>query len=378
MKIIFAVDSFKNAATSREINGALIRGFEQVLDGEFISIPISDGGEGLIDSLRSDDFTEYSVKVLDPIGREISASYIGARDYAIIEMARSSGLQLLKRSEYNPLLASSYGTGQVFLDAVSRGFKRILLGIGGSATCDCGMGFASALGYRFFDKNGEELVACGENMVRVAGIDSSNLRCDFSGVEVNVACDVENPLFGANGASYVYSPQKGADPQMVERLDQGLRVFAEVVERDLGVSLGEAESRGFGAAGGLGAGLYAFVGGKLMRGIDAVLDTLDFGGVVAGADLVITGEGGLDFQSSQGKVVSGVVKRARLLGVPVIAVVGGDFLTTADYDMLGLDAVFSIQDRPMSLEESISKTILLLEKISLSVARTIGIFYNIR
>lgn len=318
-RIILAFDKFKGSLTSNEVAEAFAQGWRRIVpDSDIVVVPIADGGDGMLQSLVSVlGATMQSVVAHDPLGRMTACSYAMHETTAIIEMAQISGLALLRVGERNPMLASTYGLGEVMRDALDRGARRMILGIGGSATNDCGMGMLSALGYRFYNMEGEELTSSGEAMCRVAKIDASHADARLEECEIVVASDVDNLLYGERGAAWVYAKQKGATPAMVEALDAGMRRFSAVVG-------GEYHNvEGAGAAGGVGYALIALLGAELKPGIELVLDTLGFDMLLDDAQLVITGEGRIDVQTLMGKAPAGVLAHAKRKNIPVIALGGG-------------------------------------------------------
>ena len=318
-------------------------------DSEIATVPIADGGDGLLQSLATTlGATMHSVVAHDPLGRAITTYYAISGSKAIIEMAQISGLALLKSEERNPMLASSYGLGEVMLDALDNGARSIILGIGGSATNDCGMGMLEALGYRFYDAQGEVLTSSGEAMCRVARIDATNVDARLSKCEIVVASDVDNPLYGERGAAWVYAPQKGASPAMVEALDEGMRTFAKVVGGDYHAVAGA------GAAGGVGYALMALLGATLRPGIELVLDTVGFDVLLDDALLVVTGEGRIDRQTLMGKGPSGVLRRAGLRGVPVIAL-GGRVEWSEELRSSGFERIYEATPAGMALDEAMQQ-----------------------
>ena len=324
-RLTLAIDSFKGSLSSREVAEAFESGFRRhIPDCEIRKVEIADGGEGTAASLirtLNGEFVE--VEVHDPLHRPIRASYgiIEKGRTAIIELAAASGLTLLRTEERNPLLTSTYGTGEMILDAINRGCRKFLLGIGGSATNDAGVGLLRVLGFRFLDNSGNEIVGGGECLKKIARIDDTHICHALRECEFVVACDVTNPLCGADGAAHIFAPQKGADAAMVELLDHGLENFARVVEAFNGAQI--ATLKGAGAAGGVGGGVAALLGARLERGIDMVLDTIDFDSIIRDCDLVITGEGRLDKQTVMGKAPSGVLAAATKRNIPTIAIGGG-------------------------------------------------------
>ena len=310
---------------------------------DVVKVAVADGGEGTMDALcQSLGGKVVQIPVEDPIGRTVNASYVILEDgiTAVLEMSSASGLTLLTLTERNPMLTSTYGTGQLIADALARGCRKFLVGIGGSATNDGGMGMLQAIGYRFLDADGNDLPGSGASLSKLSIIDGSGVSKAVRESEFIVACDVDSPLYGPEGAAYVFAPQKGADQYMVRTLDEGLRHYAEVVASYVRVSIdlhsNDSGSRhidrsvipdmasmpGAGAAGGLGYAFVAFLGARLQRGVDMVLDAVGFDSIIEGADLVITGEGRIDAQTLTGKTPYGVLQRASGQGIPVMALAG--------------------------------------------------------
>ena len=319
-RIIAAFDSFKGSLTSREAGEAFCRGFmAERPDAEVEVLTIADGGEGMAEAISEGVGGEMvSVVVSDPLGRKIAARYalINGGATAVIAMSSASGLTLLKPEERNPLIASTFGTGELIVDALERGCREIIMGLGGSATNDCGVGMLRALGYRFYDAAGEELCDTISILERVESISTAERHPLLMGVKFTAAVDVDNPLYGAQGAAHIFAPQKGASPEMVERLDRALRHYAEVVDADA------AEVAGAGAAGGMGYALHTMLGARMRPGIEIVLALLDFERRAQGASLVVTGEGSIDAQTLHGKAPAGVLAQAQRLGIPVVALGG--------------------------------------------------------
>lgn len=357
-RITIAVDSFKGSLSSREVADAFEEGFRtRIPDCEVRKVSIADGGEGTVDALvetLNGDYVEACVA--DPLGRPIVARYgvIDGGTTAVMEMSAASGLPLIAPEERNPLLTSTYGTGEMIAHAMERGCRKFLVGIGGSATNDGGTGMLRALGFRFLDAEGRELVGGGEILERIAQIDSSNARKELGECEFVVACDVTNPLYGPEGAAYVFAPQKGADAAMVERLDQGLRTYARAIERYNGVQVDQIA--GAGAAGGLGGGFKALLGARLERGIDMVLSAMQFDKIIAGSDLVITGEGRIDRQTTMGKAPSGVLREAMAQGIPTIAI-GGAVQVCDELEHSGFAAVLPIVAGPVALDVAMQREV---------------------
>lgn len=323
-KVVVASDSFKGCLTSMQVAEGVETGIHMCCpDCQVVKLAVADGGEGTIDALlETMGGRRVSVEVSDPLGRSCRAEYAMLNDgmTAVMEMSSASGLTLLKPEERNPLLASTFGTGQMIVDAMDRGCRRFLIGIGGSATNDAGMGMLEALGCRFLDEDGNALQGCGESMSRIATIDLSNLRSEIGESEFIVACDVDSPFHGPKGAAYVYAPQKGATPGMVIRLDDGLKNMADVIVRETGIHV--ADMPGAGAAGGLGGAFKVFLNAELRRGAEMVLDVIGFDETIKDADLVITGEGKIDAQTMTGKLPYAVAQRASSQGIPVLAICG--------------------------------------------------------
>lgn len=323
MKVLFAPDSFKGSiSSSRAIELLCIVTQKHFPGCEMRSVPIGDGGEGTTEALMKVlGGHEECVQVSDPLGRKIEARYaiVGGGE-AIIEMAQASGLPLLALDEYDPLCTSTYGTGEMVCHALDRGCREIILMIGGSATNDGGLGAASALGIRFLDRDGRDVTNDGAGLEQVASIDASGMHPGLKEAHITIMCDVTNPLLGPNGATHVYGAQKGADEEMRERLEAGMASYICVVEETSGQALREIP--GVGAAGGLAVPLMAFANVKLQSGIETVLGLLNFDKLLEGVDLVVTGEGRLDFQSAQGKALWGIGRACQKKGIPVCAIAG--------------------------------------------------------
>ena len=352
-KIVIASDSFKGSLPSMEIAVQAERAIREVYPACRIEkAGIADGGEGTVEALVSGMGGEFcTVRVNDPLMRPLDARYgiVDNGKTAVIELSAAAGLPLLLPEERNPERTTTYGTGQMIADALRHGCRKILVGIGGSATNDGGMGLLTALGYRFFDEAGNILLGRGTSTGRVARIDGSACMVALRDTEIQVACDVNNPFFGERGAAQIFAPQKGADAAMVERPDAGLARFAEAIRAYNGTDIGTLP--GAGAAGGAGGGMYALLGARLCPGIEMVLDALSFDRMLEGADLVITGEGRLDRQTTMGKAPGGVLARARKQNIPVVAIAGA--VEAADELLAqGFAAVFPIQAAPTSLPEA--------------------------
>jgi glycerate kinase len=354
-KIVVAVDSFKGCLDSLEVAGAIEAGIKAVHPHcEVVKVPVADGGEGTVQALVwATGGRTHTLTVNGPLMRPVGAAYgiLGDGRTAVIEMASASGLPLVPPGGRNPMETTTHGTGELIADALRRGCRRFILGIGGSATNDAGTGMLQALGFRFLDAAGTELGHGGKILKTIARIDDAGANPLLREAEFRVACDVDNPFFGPRGAAHVYGPQKGADPQMVAELDRGLAQFATVIKAHTGRDIG-AEP-GAGAAGGMGGGLLAFLGARLQPGIALVLETLRFENLLDGANLVITGEGRMDAQTAMGKAPQGIAAAAARRGVPVIALAGG-VEDAAAINRIGIAGVFSIMPRPMSLQDAMA------------------------
>ena len=339
-KCVVVSDSFKGTVSSREICAIAQRVIPRHFPAcEVVCIPVADGGEGTVDCfIQAMGAQRVEVTVTNALGEKSAAAYARLDELAIIEMAAAAGLPQVGARRC-PGTATTYGVGELIAYAVGSGCKRILLGLGGSATNDGGCGCAAALGVGFLDADGRSFVPVGDTLGRIARIDTARAEELLHGVELTIMCDVTNPLYGPTGAAYVFAPQKGADAEKVKRLDAGLRHFGDVIRSQLGIDV--SAMPGAGAAGGMGAGCVALLGGIIQSGIDAVLDVTGFDRQLEGADLVITGEGRIDSQSTDGKVISGVARRTRTKGIPLIAIAGGIAdSAVAVYD-IGVSAMFS-------------------------------------
>lgn len=344
MKIVLAPDSFKESLTALEVAQAIEFGFKKVFpDAEYIIVPMADGGEGTVQSLV--DATQgcfISTKVTAPLGNRVSAVWglSGDKQIAFIEMSAASGLHLVPFEKRNPLMTTSFGTGELLKAALDAGVKKIILGIGGSATNDAGVGMLQALGGKFTDAQHQELQFGGAALERLSFIDLTNLDQRLYNIELHIACDVTNSLCGENGASVIFGPQKGATTEMIKQLDHALYHFSTLVEQQYQLAI--RDLAGSGAAGGMGAGLLLLPNVQLQSGVDIVIKAVNLVEKVRDADLIITGEGCMDSQTVQGKTAAGVAKTAKLFNKPVIAIVGS---LKEDYEVIydiGIDAVFPI------------------------------------
>lgn len=374
-KIVIAPDSFKGCMSSKEVCDAIERGIKAVIEEVSIEkIPMADGGEGTVVTLVEATGGEtVKVSVLDPLAKERQAYFgiLGDGKTAVLEMALASGLPMVPKDKRNPLITTTYGTGQLIKAALDLGCQEFIIGIGGSATNDGGVGMAQAIGVRFLDVNNEEIGFGGGSLENLAKIDMNNLDPRIKTAKFMVACDVNNPLCGPKGASRVFGPQKGATPEMVDKLDANLSHLAEVILKDIGKDVKNVP--GAGAAGGLGAGLMAFCGAVLSPGVDLVIQATKLEARVADADLVITGEGQIDSQTAHGKTPFGVAKVAKKHNIPVAAIVGG---IGQDADVLyqhGIDVIFSIVDGPLNLDECMLKGPQLTENAANRLIRAVNL-----
>ena len=339
-KCVVVSDSFKGTVSSREICEIAQRVIPRHFPAcEVVCIPVADGGEGTVDCfIQAMGAQRVEVTVTNALGEKSAAAYARIGELAIIEMAAAAGLPQVGALRC-PGTATTYGVGELIAHAAHSGCRKILLGLGGSATNDGGCGCAAALGVRFYDADGQSFVPVGDTLGRIARIDTAEAEALLRSVEITVMCDVTNPLYGPTGAAYVFAPQKGADAEKVKSLDAGLRHFGDVIRSQLGIDV--SRMPGAGAAGGMGAGCVALLGGMIQSGIDAVLDVTGFDRQLEGADLVITGEGRIDSQSADGKVISGVARRTRAKGIPLIAIAGGIADSAGAVYDIGVSAMFS-------------------------------------
>ncbi|WP_462104800.1 glycerate kinase family protein [Campylobacter concisus] len=355
MRILVAIDSLKGSLSSLEAGLAIKEGLEEI-NCEVVVKPIADGGEGSVEAMADAlgaKFIDTIVK--NPLGTEILARYALKDDLAILEMSSASGLTLINPDERNPLKTSTFGFGQMIKDAIAKGARKFIIGIGGSATNDAGTGMLSALGFNFYDENGILLEGKGEDLAKICEFSDENISKELKECEFLIACDVDNPLYGTNGAAHVYAPQKGANGRMVKELDDGLKHFASLVKEKTNSKF--HTKKGAGAAGGLGFAFVAFLGAKLRPGIEIITQTIALEDEIKKADLVITGEGRMDFQSSMGKTPTGVAKLAKKHNKPVVALAGCVQKCAKDCHKNGIDAYFCILNEPVSLEEAMRKDI---------------------
>jgi len=370
MKIVIAPDSFKESLSASKVADAIERGFRQILpDAEYVKVPVADGGEGtvlaLVDGCKGEII---SCNVIGPMAEKVEAFYglIDNGKTAVIEMSSASGLHLVKVADRNPLLASSFGTGELILDAIVKGVTKIILGLGGSATNDGGAGMMSALGVRFLSNNKLVSNINGESLIYIDEIDLSSLNSKLTEINFEVACDVDNPLCGNLGASVVFGEQKGANDEMIKTLDTGLAHYANLIKTQLNRDI--VNVKGAGAAGGMGGAMIAFFNAEMRPGIDIVMKAVNLVDKLKNADLVITGEGRIDKQTIYGKTPIGIAKMAKRSGCNVIGIAG---CITEDSSVVhehGLDAIFSIMPSPMSIKNALETTTANLIQCSRNIA----------
>ncbi|MGN7470992.1 glycerate kinase [Brevibacillus sp. SAFN-007a] len=375
MKIVVAPDSFKGSLTAQQVSEAIGTGVRRAYpDAEIVAKPMADGGEGTLQCLV--DATHGKIMtttVKDPLGRPVSAAFgiLGDGATCVIELAASSGLYLLSPAERNPLRTTTYGFGELILAGLDLGCRRFILGLGGSATNDGGAGMLQALGYRLLDQADQPLSFGGGELSRLSRIDGSQKDERLAECQFVIACDVTNPFVGPNGASHVFGPQKGATPDMARALDDHLRHFADVIETSQGIAIHDLP--GTGAAGGVAGALLAFLGGTLQAGVQIVMDITRLAEAMDGADLVLTGEGQVDAQTAHGKTPCGVAQLAQSFGIPVIVLAGSVGAGIEALYEKGVTAVFSIANRPMTLQESMRDSAALLAQTAEQVMRMYAI-----
>jgi glycerate kinase len=354
MKVVIAPQTFKGSISALDVARAMREGVLRVIpEAEISLVPVADGGDGTLETLVEGSGGDIrNASVTGPLGDRITAQWgaMGDGRTAVIEMARTSGLALVPPEKRTPLLSTTFGLGEAIMQALEAGFRTFIIGIGGSATNDVGAGMAQALGIRLFDSDRHDLPYGGAALANLDRIDLSGLDPRAKDSEFLIACDVSNPLTGPEGASAIYGPQKGATPDMVAQLDSALRHVAAIVKRDVGTDIDQVP--GAGAAGGLGGGMMAFLNGELKTGIDIVLETVDLESHLGGADLVITGEGQMDYQTVYSKAPIGVAERAKARGIPVIAISGSLGERYQDVHEHGIEAAAAITCAPMTLDEA--------------------------
>lgn len=375
MKIVLAPDSYKNSLTAKEVAQSLRKGFERVYpDAEYVNVPMADGGEGTVQSLVDAKSGEFiTEQVINPLGNFTDAQYglIDNGEVAVIEMAEASGIQFINQYTQNPYITTTFGTGQLIKSAIKHGAKTIIIGIGGSATNDGGAGMAQALGAHLLDDKGQELQYGGAMLNKLSKIDVSDMLPELADVKIIIASDVTNPLTGKNGASHVFGPQKGASPEMVEFLDAALSHYARIMKQDLDKDLENVP--GAGAAGGLGAGLLAFTNSEMRSGVEIVVDYTDLQEKVKDADIVVTGEGQIDFQTKFGKTPIGVAKATKAVNpeATVIAVAGSVGKKISELYPLGIDAIFTCVPGVEELSQAIADTDKNLQQAAENIGRLI-------
>jgi glycerate kinase len=356
--VLIAIDSFKGSISSVEGSKAIASGIKDVYpDAEIVTLPLADGGEGTVKTVvQATRGKLVNKEVTGPLGEKTIAAYgiLADGNTAVIEVAEACGLPLVPLEKRNPLCTTTFGVGELILDAARQGCRNFVVGLGGSATNDGGIGMLQALGYRFLDSRGASISLGAKELAHIVKIDSSQVNPLLQQCSFRVACDVNNPLYGPDGASHIFGPQKGATPEMVEELDRGLKQLAEVVSAELGVDI--QNIAGAGAAGGLGAAFSGFLKAKLESGVDLVLDMLEMEKHIVGADLVITGEGRIDGQTSMGKAPMGVARLAQSRHIPVIALGGSVVEETKGLHWLGIASIFPILSSPMTLEQAMDST----------------------
>lgn len=359
MKVLIAIDSFKGSISSKKGSEAIALGVKDVYpEAEILKLPLADGGEGTIEALvQGANGKVVEKEVLGPLGNKVNAKYGILQDgiTAVIEVAEACGLPLVPYNQRNPLITTTYGVGELILDALDKGCRKFVIGLGGSATNDAGVGMLQALGFRFLNDQGEQVGISAEELLDVHKINMERADKRLKECEFRVACDVNNPLYGPEGASYVFGPQKGATTPMVEQLDKRLKHFADVVFHQLGKDINSEP--GAGAAGGLGAAFSGFLNAILQSGIELVLKTIEMEKHMQDADFVITGEGKLDGQTSMGKAPLGVAQLAKAFNIPVVALAGGVTEETAVLNELGITSYFSIVNAPMELEKAMNSKV---------------------
>jgi len=380
MKILIAIDSFKGSLSSNELANRIENGIKKVYENaDIIKVPVADGGEGTIEALVEGTKGHFvEIIVSNPILVPIKAKYgiLGDQKTAVIEMATASGLPLVPIDKRNPMETTTFGTGEMIKDAITKGCREFLIGIGGSATNDGGIGMMKALGVKFYDENNIELEHGGKQLSKIKKIDISELLPELKECKFLVACDVDNPFYGLNGAAHVYGKQKGADKEMILELDRGLKDFSKIIKKIINKDISNIP--GAGAAGGLGGGFLAFLNSQLRSGIDIVLEEVKLKEKLVDVDFVITGEGRMDFQSIMGKAPVGVAKLAKQYDIPVIALTGGIADDAGEIHNHGIDSMFSIMNYPMTLEEAMNpeRAGSLVEKNIEEIFRLIKIIRN--
>ena len=373
MQIVVAPDSFKECLTATQVSLAISEGIKRIApEAEITCIPVADGGEGTVEALVTATGGKIiPVQSVDALNRPIDSFYgiLGDGKTAVIEMAAASGIELLAPEERNPLITTTFGTGLLIKAALDAGFTRIIIGIGGSATNDGGAGMAQALGFKFPDIKGNPIELGGGSLGELFTIDDSEVHPQLQSANITVACDVRNPFFGASGATYIYGPQKGATPEMLEILERNLIHYSGILQQKLGMNVSEIP--GAGAAGGLGAGLMAFCKAELVPGFELVSKLTNLEKHIGQASLVFTGEGKIDSQTAFGKTISGVAQLAKKYQVPAIALAGTVTDDLTELYEQGVTSIFAIGNQPMSLEESKARAAELLANTTAQIMRIV-------
>jgi glycerate 2-kinase len=359
MKVLIAIDSFKGSISSIEGSEAISLGIKDSYpEAEIMTLPLADGGEGTVDALvQATDGKLVKKEVCGPLSEKVNAIYgiLGDEKTAVIEVAAACGLPLVPSNKRDPRVTTTYGVGELILDAIENGCRDFVIGLGGSATNDAGVGMLQALGFRFLNEHGEEVGIGGQALLDISKVDLSQVHPDIKECNFRVACDVNNPLYGPNGATHVFGPQKGATPEIIRYLDQGLKHFAEIVLNKLNIDIHNIV--GAGAAGGLGGAIAGFLNARLQSGIELILEVIEMEKHMQDVNFVITGEGKLDGQTSVGKAPLGVAQLAKKYEIPVIALAGGITEETAALNGLGVTSYFSIMNTPMTLEQAMDSKV---------------------
>ncbi len=373
-KFIIAPDSFKESLTSLAAAEAMKAGIEKVFaSAEIELIPMADGGEGTLEVIINARKGEFrKVTVTDPLGRKIEAQYgfISEDKKAVIEIAKACGLQLINKGARNPLNTTTYGVGQIIIDALDNGAKHLIICLGGSATNDGGLGMLMALGAKAYNKFGEKIGLGGKELINIDYIDVSSLDSRLKDINIEVACDVENPLVGKNGATFVFAPQKGADEKIIEVLEEGMLNYSRIIKECLKVDVGNMPKAG--AAGGLGAA-FILLGANMVSGVDLVLKHTNFEEKVQGAAYIFTGEGSVDYQTKYGKTIAGIGQIGKKYNIPVIVLAGKVGDNIDELYSMGITAVFGIIDKPKELDEALKDGFKSIEKVSENIARILKI-----
>ena len=374
MKFVIAPDKFKGSLTGLQFCAAVEKAIKEVFpNAKIIKLPLSDGGDGTIEILEYHlKGKRFFVKVSDPLFRQIDASYLymDSIKTAFIEMAEASGMYLLKKEDQNCFNTTTLGTGELIIDAIHKGAKTIILGIGGSATNDCGMGMATALGFKFEDKNGKQLSPVGQNLSHIKTINTANVIKALNSIDFKVACDVTNPLYGQQGAAFVYGPQKGASENEINELDKGLRNIAKVFSKQFEIDV--QNIKGAGAAGGMGAGSLVFLKAELKSGIDLVKELIDFDEKIKGADWIVTGEGKLDDQTLSGKTIKGVIDSAVKNNIKVAAFCGKSDLNEMELKTFGISYLDEVMNYARNFDDAIANSKAYVYKMTKKFAKKVS------